>query len=129
MSSLREKRGRYTCSVIALPSGPIARLCFPRATRLEEAAVTQDIQNSAHTVVDRQGARVDAELRRKGLLVRIADARELGDLAGDGLLVKALHVSFDALVEGGRDVHFDEIADQLAGCLARLAEGRDRGDE
>ncbi len=68
-----------------------------------------------------------------GRLVRVVDAREALDLAGERLLVEALHVALRALLHRGCDVHLHERApllDHLASLLPRLLVRRDgRGDD
>ena len=67
-----------------------------------------------------------------GRLVRVADAGELLDLAGERLGVEALHVAAGALLEGGRHVHLDEAADvvdHLAHQFAGLGVRADRSDD
>ena len=67
-----------------------------------------------------------------GRLVGIGDAGEVGDLAGEGLRVQALHVASCALLDARRDVHLDERGDrldELAGEPARIAVGRDGRDD
>ena len=51
-------------------------------------------------------------------LVGIGDAGELGDLAGPGLRVQALHVARLAVFERGRDVDLDEVVDPAAHLVA-----------
>src|SRR5262245_45689466 len=54
-------------------------------------------------------------------------AGEVLDLAGEGLLVEALHVTLDEDVERALDEHLDEIPDPAAVLVPDLAEGRDGG--
>ena len=61
-----------------------------------------------------------------GRLVRIGHAGELGDLAGPGLGVQALHVARLAVFERGRDVDFDEVVDPAAHLVTDGAVGGDR---
>ena len=72
---------------------------------------------------------VDDDLRVLGLLIGVVDAGEALDLAGERLLVEAVHVAARALLEGGADVDLDERAvllDQLARLSPRLLVRRDR---
>src|SRR3954469_14230109 len=75
---------------------------------------------------------VDHELRTRRLLVRVGHARELLDLALEGLLVEALDVAAGAFVDRGLDEDLDERADLVdirARFLPRRLVGRDRGGD
>src|SRR5438034_7988614 len=72
--------------------------------------------------------RVDHELGVHRLLVGIGDARELRDLAPEGLLVEPLHVTPRALVDRGLYVHLDEGANGLDPIARQPARGRVGGD-
>ena len=72
---------------------------------------------------------ISALLRR---LVRVVDAGEALDLAGERLRVEAVHVAAGALVERGPDVDLDEgavLLDQRACVSACLGVRRDRRDD
>src|SRR5688500_11536516 len=73
---------------------------------------------------------VDDQLGVLRLLIRIGDARELLDLALEGLLVQALDVTLGARLDRRLDVHLDEaVAHHRARLAADLAIGRDRGGD
>ena len=80
-------------------------------------------------VAEVERAGVERHLGGVGRLVGVAHAGELRDLAGERLLVEALRVAADALLERRRDVDLDEVADGLARRLARRLVRRDGRDE
>src|SRR2546425_8572913 len=67
------------------------------------------------------------DLRMKRLLIRVADAGEVGDLAGDRLAIKAFGVALDQRVERRPHEHLDEAGRLAPQLVAHLAIRRDRG--
>ena len=71
--------------------------------------------------------RVEHELGVLGDLVRVVDAGEPLDLAGERLLVQALGIAvLRELVERGVDVDLDELSDHRSHLVSGLLVGRDR---
>ena len=60
------------------------------------------------TFVDRLAIGVNLEVRRRGRLVRIGDAGEVRDLAGECLLVQAFDVAFGDGLERRVDEDLEE---------------------
>ena len=88
--------------------------------------------HASRRLLRREPLRVDDDLGVLRRLVRVVDAREALDLAGERLRVEAVHVAARALVERGPDVDLDERAvllDQRACVAARLGVRRDRRDD
>ena len=96
------------------------------------AATSAAIRPSSSRLRDDLGGRllglgrlgVDDDLGTHGLLVRVVDAGEALDLAGEGLRVEPVHVAACALLDRGLDVDLDERA-ELLDHRARLVAGLD----
>ena len=69
--------------------------------------------------------RVHDHLGIRGLLIRIGDAGEVGDLPAQGFLVEPLDVAPSQLLDGAAHVDFHEVADLRAGLAPRLLVRRD----
>ena len=64
---------------------------------------------------------IEHELGVERRLVRIGDARELLDLAREGLLVEALHVALGADLDRGLDEHLDEAVPISSRASSRIS--------
>src|SRR5882672_289735 len=94
----------------------------------QEAALLEVVEDRLGRLLDRLLAGVHGHLGIERVLVRVADARELLDDAGAGLLVETLGVALLDHFERRLDVHLDERgAGLLAHFVADVAVGRDRG--
>ena len=115
------------------PCGAIAgRRVDHAGTSSAQAPRGQQRQHAGRALLGLLALRLDAQLRAHRGLVRVGDARELLDLAGEGLGVQTLHVAAGALVDRRVDVHEHELPvllDQLARLLAGLLVGRDGGHD
>ena len=138
-----------TSSSASTPSGrtpvrstrtpPCGRISFSVAVALTRAPAPSTRPSSASLPSDELRALlrlvrlgVEHELGARGRLVRVADAGELLDLAGERLRVEALGVAARALVDRGVDEDLDErrvLLGHLPGLLPRLLVGRDRRDD
>ena len=100
---------------------------------LEHVLLHHMLEHESHRLVKRELARVDLQVEVLGLLVGVADAGEVGDLASTSLLVETLDVAGFTNLEGGADVALEEleagVAVDLLGEVAVLGVGGDKCDE
>src|SRR5919201_1051112 len=82
----------------ARPDGGAASGASRRDLRLDEAELLQLVDHDPRRFRRLVLLRLDAQLRRVRLLVRVGHAGELFELAPEGLLVQALHVAAGALL-------------------------------
>src|SRR4051812_24925820 len=99
MSAGSENLGRCAAGMASLCRCGDARLRCLEVTELDQFVLHARDRRS-----EILGAGIERQLRRYRRLVRIADPGELADLARERLLVEALRVALDALLERGRDV-------------------------
>src|SRR5580704_2851118 len=133
MSPLSENFGRNTCLVMTLLR-KLEPCTWLDARRLrcvltQIAELSKLREDACRTFLDRHSTGVDLELGRQWLLVRVANARKLRDLARDGLLVETLDVALDAFLERGGHIDLDEISYERAGLVTSVAKRTDGGDD
>lgn len=109
---------------------------YVRNLLLQEALLLQVVGNDLDGLLNAGLLAVDVDLRLLGSLVRRADASELLDLAGTGLLVETLGVALLSLLDGDVDENLDEgerrlavlgVVVEVTGDLAVGLVGRDEG--
>src|SRR5438477_234502 len=92
---------------------PELQQLLPRGKSLERRArqmaePLQPVEHLRHRLGEALDRRIADHLRMERFLVGIAHAGEVGDLAGDGLAVKAFGVPLDQRVKRRPDEHLDE---------------------
>lgn len=90
-----------------------------RSGSLDEALVVEPLDDLGNALLNGALVGLDGDFRAGRLLVGSADAGELLDLAGAGLLVEALGVALLSHLEGHIDVDLDK-RNGLVAVLARL---------
>jgi hypothetical protein len=90
---------------------------------------THSIEDLGGGTVDRKIRRVELEVRRLRLFVRVVDARELLEKPRASTKVEALGIPTLAHVERGRDVHLHESLAEAPGISARRTIRRDQCDD
>ena len=95
----------------------------------EMSELDQEAEHLGRALFERHPTGVDSKLRPKRLLIRIADAGKVFDLARNRLLVEALHVAPYALLERRRDVDLHERSNGCPRAVARFTERADGGDQ
>src|SRR5262249_54602343 len=116
-----------------------ARAARSRAPRLrrgsrgghrDQRALLEEGEDLPRRLLGALALRLADDLGLLRRLIRVRDAGELLDLTRAGLRVEALHVALLADLDRGLDVGLDEAAvHHLAGLVADLAVGRDRGGD
>ena len=125
------------CSLTTCPVSATRRSVMPECTRSPstsdgrrprcDPSSASRVEHVPERLLGRLRSGVDHELGVLGRLVRVVDAGEARDLAGQRLLVQALGVAVGGdLVDRGVHVDLDELADQLAAGVAGLPVRRDR---
>src|SRR5919198_824718 len=98
----------------------------------EEPELLELAEHPVRALLGRGRLGIDDELRAGRRLIRVGDAGELLDLAGERLLVQPFHIPRRAGLHRGFDVDLDErpeFLDHVPRLAPRGFVGRNRGDE
>src|SRR4051812_8576955 len=98
--------------------------CRLRHITCERAGFKQMIENACGTLLNGFHRAIHYDVCGERLFVRIADASEVFDFAGERLLIKSFHIAFDQHGKRGAHENFDKARavafDRLANIITRL---------
>src|SRR5271166_45079 len=98
---------------------PCAEIASSR-TPADVVQLLEPPEQLAQALLDGFRAAVDDEFGLQRFFVRVRHAGERFDLAGERLLVKALHVALDEFVDRAADIDFEEAFVSAAHLVADL---------